>query len=84
MPDGKGAVTVPRAAGLTDTFTLVVWVNPTATREAGQPPPLTGISGQRYAVFPTFGSVEAKEPPRKDFTFPFSGAHGLTRWLRMA
>src|SRR5262249_46045688 len=61
LPDGKGAVTVPRAAGLADTFTLLLWVNPTATREAGQPHPLTGTSGQRYAVFPTFGSVEARE-----------------------
>lgn len=61
MPDGKGAVTVPRAAGLTDTFTLLLWVHPTATREAGPPPPLTGTGGQRYAVFPTFGSVANRE-----------------------
>jgi RNA polymerase sigma factor (sigma-70 family) len=62
FPDGKGVVRVGRQAAPVNTFTLAVWVNPTATRAATAE--LTdlyaGVRGQRYAVFPTHGGEAGK------------------------
>ncbi len=62
FPDGKGAVTVGRPAGLANTFTLALWANPTGPRESASPlHRYTGTRGQRYAVYPTYGGGEGKE-----------------------
>jgi hypothetical protein len=69
FPDGKGEVclTTPMImqaspSGLTDTFTLALWVYPTATYQIanGQGPRYAGTKGQRYAVFPSHGGTQAK------------------------
>jgi RNA polymerase sigma factor (sigma-70 family) len=57
FPDGKGAVQVGGPDALVNTFTLAVWVHPAAPRVL-KPEGLDGyegISGQRYAVFPSHG-----------------------------
>jgi RNA polymerase sigma factor (sigma-70 family) len=62
FPDGNGSVMVGRSPALVNTFTLVAWVSPAATREAPHPvPQYAGITGQRYAIFPTHGGEAGKE-----------------------
>jgi RNA polymerase sigma factor (sigma-70 family) len=61
FPDDQGAAYVKRQAGLVDTFTLMMWVYPNATREAAPPHRYAGISGQRYAIYPTHGGEAGKE-----------------------
>jgi RNA polymerase sigma factor (sigma-70 family) len=61
FPDDQGSVNGKRQEGLVDTFTMAVWVYPRATREAGQTHRYAGISGQRYAIYPTHGGEAGKE-----------------------
>jgi RNA polymerase sigma factor (sigma-70 family) len=62
FPDGKGVVRAGRPAALVNTFTLAVWVNPTAPRAAAaeRSDLYAGVRGQRYAVFPTHGGEAGK------------------------
>jgi hypothetical protein len=57
FPEGKGAVHVGGPDGVVNTFTLAVWVNPSAPRvlKPVVVDSYAGISGQRYAIFPTHG-----------------------------
>jgi hypothetical protein len=50
-------------APLTGTFTLALWARPGASRQTATPlglPRYLGTSGQRYAVYPTYGGPEGK------------------------
>ncbi|HEV3447697.1 MAG TPA: LamG-like jellyroll fold domain-containing protein [Gemmataceae bacterium] len=62
FPQEQGTVTVGQPAGLTDTFTLAVWVYATAPR-LPTPPHVdryAGTQGQRYAVYPTHGGTDGR------------------------
>jgi RNA polymerase sigma factor (sigma-70 family) len=55
-----GDVAVPTSE-LTDTFTMALWVKPTATlQDNGGDNQYVGIAGQRYAIFPAYGGEEGK------------------------
>jgi RNA polymerase sigma factor (sigma-70 family) len=55
-----GDVALPLSE-LTDTFTMALWVYPTATFQADSyMPQYAGTMGQRFAVYPTYGGEEGK------------------------
>jgi hypothetical protein len=59
---GPGEHVSTPVPALTNTFTLALWASPTASRTTTSPGPARylGVSGQRYAVFPTHGGLTGK------------------------
>jgi hypothetical protein len=45
---------------LTDTFTMALWVYPTATFQDNGNYQVAGVTGQRYAIYPTHGGNDGK------------------------
>jgi RNA polymerase sigma factor (sigma-70 family) len=45
---------------LTDTFTMALWVNPTASFQDNGNNQVAGVTGQRYAIYPTHGGNDGK------------------------
>ena len=57
FPNGKGFVSVDSFPNLVDTFTMSMWVDPSATNRMGKEYAYkyAGVGGQRYAIYPSYG-----------------------------
>jgi hypothetical protein len=62
FPGDQGHVAAGGPADLADTFTLAVWVEPAGERRLtpAHAHQYAGTQGQRYAVYPTYGSMDGK------------------------